>query len=438
MLAHEFELLCTECSNLGRDSSLETEFVDPALAERYDTLPRSKFESLEQALRSPRHGAAAAAAAVLLGCCATEEEPDWEVVPRVQPGDRQVCGDSGSDCRPPEALRLYAACARPDEDHCPTSVSRGKPCRVSFCSSLDSTVPITPYSQVYGVHPRLFHFDRHGGMQPTPGVSSAEMRQVQEWQALRQAVPLPPLVTVPQVRIALGDSPLRDPAGVVELAELAGVVMCHNPPPAASSSQSVRWSLACARGCHGLGTGPWSACARACCCLSPPRNWESNDICLDENCNGPAADGLRLAAEEGCVGDKEEQGPERLLICCALFVEQLAPCCGCGRGPGTSPAFAVLGSFARCLCCACRVETQASARPLLLPCCWCCSLEGRPPSPRATWPRAAAHSADVAAARAEGRAAVAAAAAASSAVPVLPEEEPPAEAPPRTLPGLCR
>lgn len=40
--------------------------------------------------------------------------------------------------------------------------------RVWFNSPLNSTVVVSPYAQVYGIHPRFFHFDASGAMQPTP------------------------------------------------------------------------------------------------------------------------------------------------------------------------------------------------------------------------------------------------------------------------------
>mmetsp|Transcript_108219 Transcript_108219/g.304958 ORF Transcript_108219/g.304958 Transcript_108219/m.304958 type:complete len:335 (+) Transcript_108219:43-1047(+) len=39
---------------------------------------------------------------------------------------------------------------------------------VWFNSPLNSSVAITPYAQVYGIHPRYFQFDAGGSMQPTP------------------------------------------------------------------------------------------------------------------------------------------------------------------------------------------------------------------------------------------------------------------------------
>jgi len=56
---------------------------------------------------------------------------------------------------------------------------------------------ITPYSQVYGRHPRLFDFDRRGGMQLTDEGVAEELRMAEEHgvPALPPALPrlLPPV-----------------------------------------------------------------------------------------------------------------------------------------------------------------------------------------------------------------------------------------------------
>lgn len=51
-----------------------------------------------------------------------------------------------------------------------TPVTRG---RVWFNSPLNSAVDITPYSRIYGVHPRFFDFDAVGDMQLTPAAAKA-------------------------------------------------------------------------------------------------------------------------------------------------------------------------------------------------------------------------------------------------------------------------
>merc|ERR1712217_782809 len=54
--------------------------------------------------------------------------------------------------------RPVAVCASPE--------NQGKPGHISFRSPLGSPVAITPYSEIYGVHPRLFDFRSDGQMQP--------------------------------------------------------------------------------------------------------------------------------------------------------------------------------------------------------------------------------------------------------------------------------
>eukprot|EP00928_Gymnodinium_smaydae_P010524 TRINITY_DN13976_c1_g1_i1.p3 TRINITY_DN13976_c1_g1~~TRINITY_DN13976_c1_g1_i1.p3 ORF type:complete len:102 (-),score=34.89 TRINITY_DN13976_c1_g1_i1:275-580(-) len=44
---------------------------------------------------------------------------------------------------------------------------RRKPRRVWFCSPSNSIVAVTPYAQVYGIHPRYFDFDELGQMKPS-------------------------------------------------------------------------------------------------------------------------------------------------------------------------------------------------------------------------------------------------------------------------------
>jgi len=51
------------------------------------------------------------------------------------------------------------------------------PVHVWFNSPMNTSVEITPYSKIYGLHPRLFHFDGNGFMQLTPMASAAGLPQ---------------------------------------------------------------------------------------------------------------------------------------------------------------------------------------------------------------------------------------------------------------------
>lgn len=42
-------------------------------------------------------------------------------------------------------------------------------CRVRFCEAQDTVIEVTPYSEVYGIHPRLFVFGRNYYMVPSGG-----------------------------------------------------------------------------------------------------------------------------------------------------------------------------------------------------------------------------------------------------------------------------
>jgi len=55
----------------------------------------------------------------------------------------------------------------------PTPGQRGKVGHVWFNSPLNSAIEITPYSRVYGVHPRFFDFDSLGAMELTAAASNS-------------------------------------------------------------------------------------------------------------------------------------------------------------------------------------------------------------------------------------------------------------------------
>lgn len=88
---------------------------------------------------------------------------------------------------------------------CLTPVNHGKPGHISFSSPLTSVVPITPYSQIYGLHPRMFNFDRNGTMLPTPcsagpPSASASMELLAPQHSTHGGFflpPVPPLPTTP-------------------------------------------------------------------------------------------------------------------------------------------------------------------------------------------------------------------------------------------------
>jgi hypothetical protein len=48
----------------------------------------------------------------------------------------------------------------------PPPISKTRNRRVRFNSELNEALSVTPYSQVYGVHPRFFYFDREGEKMP--------------------------------------------------------------------------------------------------------------------------------------------------------------------------------------------------------------------------------------------------------------------------------
>merc|ERR1719387_3379817 len=98
-------------------------------------------QSMSAATQSPVAGAAACGSA-----CGT---------PVAKP-----CGGAGASMPRPSVATANVA-------FCPTPVNHGKPGHVSFSSPLNSPVAITPYSEVYGVHPRFFDFDCEGVKQPT-------------------------------------------------------------------------------------------------------------------------------------------------------------------------------------------------------------------------------------------------------------------------------
>ncbi|CAK0865282.1 unnamed protein product [Prorocentrum cordatum] len=54
-----------------------------------------------------------------------------------------------------------------------SSVVRPEPGRVWFNSPMNSAVDITPYSKVYGQHPRSFHFDGDGAMEDAAAPSGS-------------------------------------------------------------------------------------------------------------------------------------------------------------------------------------------------------------------------------------------------------------------------
>jgi hypothetical protein len=49
------------------------------------------------------------------------------------------------------------------------SAEARRPCRVHFSEAPDTLIEVTPYSEVYGIHPRLFVFDRKYYMVPSGG-----------------------------------------------------------------------------------------------------------------------------------------------------------------------------------------------------------------------------------------------------------------------------
>merc|ERR1712216_31730 len=60
----------------------------------------------------------------------------------------------------------------------PSEIFAARPSRVQFNSPMNSTSPITPYSERVGIHPRYFHFGRDGSMQPV--ASKADTLQLME------------------------------------------------------------------------------------------------------------------------------------------------------------------------------------------------------------------------------------------------------------------
>merc|ERR1719210_3197135 len=54
-----------------------------------------------------------------------------------------------------------------------------EPGHVWFNSPMNSAVDITPYSKIYGMHPRNFNFDSSGSMQLTPRGELLCLRQTQ-------------------------------------------------------------------------------------------------------------------------------------------------------------------------------------------------------------------------------------------------------------------
>jgi len=64
-------------------------------------------------------------------------------------------GETGPRGTPTAAARQAWGPMPPQADH------------VWFNSPLNSAVEITPYSQIYGIHPRFFNFDEDGSMQPS-------------------------------------------------------------------------------------------------------------------------------------------------------------------------------------------------------------------------------------------------------------------------------
>eukprot|EP00419_Tripos_fusus_P009811 CAMPEP_0172663996 /NCGR_PEP_ID=MMETSP1074-20121228/6296_1 /TAXON_ID=2916 /ORGANISM="Ceratium fusus, Strain PA161109" /LENGTH=334 /DNA_ID=CAMNT_0013480075 /DNA_START=28 /DNA_END=1032 /DNA_ORIENTATION=- len=50
----------------------------------------------------------------------------------------------------------------------PAAMQPGTEGHVWFNSPMNTSIDVTPYSQVYGLHPRFFHFDGSGSMQLTP------------------------------------------------------------------------------------------------------------------------------------------------------------------------------------------------------------------------------------------------------------------------------
>mmetsp|Transcript_138901 Transcript_138901/g.276969 ORF Transcript_138901/g.276969 Transcript_138901/m.276969 type:complete len:274 (-) Transcript_138901:261-1082(-) len=77
---------------------------------------------------------------------------------------------------------------------------------VSFSAAVaNSEHAITPYSEVYGRHPRFFDFDRKGGMQLTDEGVAEELLEEEEEHVLTPPPRLPPLG--PEVRAAGGIRP---------------------------------------------------------------------------------------------------------------------------------------------------------------------------------------------------------------------------------------
>lgn len=82
-----------------------------------------------------------------------------------------------------------------------TPVQRG---RVWFNSPQNSSVDITPYSRIYGVHPRFFDFDAVGDMQLTPAAAKA----ARAWRPSPSASEVSP----PQTAETPMTNPANDPA----------------------------------------------------------------------------------------------------------------------------------------------------------------------------------------------------------------------------------
>lgn len=134
------------------------------------TLEAGVMAAVETALK-----AAEAASAAL------DVDPDDETYPTTtsststatstpRPSARQVAAAGETDKPRAEARSKSSARAR---STAPTPRSPDESGRVWFNSPMNSEIEITPYSSIYGMHPRYFNFDGAGGMVSSEAVAAA-------------------------------------------------------------------------------------------------------------------------------------------------------------------------------------------------------------------------------------------------------------------------
>eukprot|EP00418_Pyrodinium_bahamense_P054790 CAMPEP_0179186236 /NCGR_PEP_ID=MMETSP0796-20121207/92362_1 /TAXON_ID=73915 /ORGANISM="Pyrodinium bahamense, Strain pbaha01" /LENGTH=202 /DNA_ID=CAMNT_0020890213 /DNA_START=28 /DNA_END=633 /DNA_ORIENTATION=+ len=125
---------------------------------------------------------------------------------------------------------------------------------VWFNTPMNSSVDITPYSQVYGLHPRFFHFDGSGSMQLTPVAVESSSPSLPR--SSHGSFRVPPGSLGGQACGSSPGTPMRTPRGSVAVLSAPGtpcrgVSMSASYSPAAlpASTTSVAYSGSSTPGC---------------------------------------------------------------------------------------------------------------------------------------------------------------------------------------------